>query len=73
METKTELLPCPFCGGEAEYRDDGQIGRIQCTRCLAQTGGEYSWRSSDWEETEASEWNTRVYPEEVQAASEHTG
>ena len=34
------------------------------------TGGEYSWRSSDWEETEASEWNTRVYPEEVQAAIE---
>ena len=65
-----ELLPCPFCGGEAEYCDDGQIGRIQCQQCLMQTDGSYSWRDKDWRETEANDWNTRVYPPKVQAAIE---
>lgn len=65
-----ELLLCPFCGGEAEYRDDGQIGRVQCQQCLMQTDGSYSWRDKDWKEAEANAWNTRVYPAEVQAAIE---
>lgn len=65
-----ELLPCPFCGGEAEYRDDGQIGRVQCQQCLMQTDGSYSWRDKDWKEAEANDWNTRVYQPEVQAAIE---
>ena len=65
-----ELLLCPFCGGEAEYRDDGQIGRVQCQQCLMQTDGSYSWRDKDWKEAEANAWNARVYPPEVQAAIE---
>lgn len=63
-----ELKPCPFCGGEADYKDDGQYGYAYCTCCLARTDERYSWRDPEWKREVASEWNTRVYPKEVQEA-----
>jgi len=63
-----KLLPCPFCGGSAEYRNDGMTGYVQCQNCLARTDGVYSWRDENWKEEVAREWNTRVYPKEVQDA-----
>lgn len=59
--TKTpELLPCPFCGGSAECRNDGMTGYIQCQNCLARTDGVYSWRDENWKEEVAREWNSRT-------------
>ena len=63
-----ELKPCPFCGGEADYKDDGQYGYAYCTCCLARTDERYSWRDPEWKREVASEWNTRVYPKDVQEA-----
>ena len=60
-----KLLPCPFCGGSAEYRNDGMTGYVQCQNCLARTDGVYSWRDENWKEEVAREWNARVYPKEV--------
>jgi Lar family restriction alleviation protein len=36
-EAAADLLPCPFCGGEAEYdnSDDGPYEWIACTECGA--------------------------------------
>lgn len=65
-----KLLPCPFCGGSAEYRNDGMTGYVQCQNCLARTDGVYSWRDEHWKEDVAREWNTRVFPKEVQEAIE---
>lgn len=70
MDTKTELLPCPCCGGKADFFDDKMTGYVFCTCCELKTSGTYSWRYEDWKETEAKDWNTRVYPPEVQTAIE---
>lgn len=38
----SELKPCPFCGGEAELRDDGEAGYpyyVQCVECGGMTDG----------------------------------
>ena len=59
--TKTpELLPCSFCGGEAEYRNDGMTGFVQCQNCLARTDSIYSWRDENWKEEVAGYWNDRT-------------
>lgn len=57
METKTELLPCPCCGGKAEM-DIEYIGHLKLV-----------WYSKE-EGVLIEKWNTRVYPAEVQAAIE---
>ena len=69
--TKTpELLPCPFCGGEAEI-DSVEHGdgpnrmsqtRIYCSNCYCET----DWNTGTYDFKDAIDiWNTRVYPEEV--------
>lgn len=65
-----KLLPCPFCGGSAEYRNDGMTGYVQCQNCIARTDGVYSWRDENWKEDAARKWNARVYPKEAQEAIE---
>lgn len=57
----TELLPCPFCGGEAERYDDGDTGSfnfgmscITCKRC-----GASSPMHGDRKENLVDSWNTR--------------
>lgn len=67
---KTELKPCPFCGGPADFQDDGHIGYAYCIHCLARTDDYYSWRNKNWKEDAARDWNDRVYPKEVQEAIE---
>lgn len=57
---KTELKPCPFCGGSAEYRNDGMTGYVQCQNCLARNDSVYSWRDENWKEEVAGYWNSRT-------------
>lgn len=39
MTDATELLPCPFCGGEAEWKSGGPgCAFITCKSCPAETG-----------------------------------
>lgn len=50
----TEFKPCPFCGGEAEYRDGSSTTPyIRCKECGCRTG------SSRDREKLAQAWNTR--------------
>ena len=63
----SELLPCPFCGGEAEVRTrknrgsmEGQtLYRIRCSNCHI---GQLKWSACleghEWGAIEA--WNTRA-------------
>ena len=62
---KPELKPCPFCGGEAERKEDTAcMGHgdfctykiIQCKECGARVTGGYYGEKDDTEE----KWNRRV-------------
>ena len=55
-----ELRPCPFCGGPADYQDDGVNGYAHCTHCLIRTDSMYTWRYDEWKEIVAHDWNQRV-------------
>jgi Lar family restriction alleviation protein len=64
--SKINLLPCPFCGGEAERidipdKDDGDCNAggscIQCKNCLASTALYF-----DRKENLVSLWNKRTTP-----------
>lgn len=46
----SELLPCPFCGGEAGRALSGDDSPIMCTNCNATT-------------IDADDWNRRHVPE----------
>ena len=68
MSKTPELLPCPFCGGEANMnRLIERVPNIQVA-CLNCRAGFYRTLTNETEMTEL--WNTRVYPAEVQAAIE---
>ena len=56
-----KLLPCPLCGGSAEYRNDGMSGYVQCQNCLARTDSIYSWRDENWKKEAAQDWNVRTH------------
>ena len=59
-QVKPYLKKCPFCGGPADFQDDGHIGYAYCIHCLARTDEFYSWRDKDWKESAARDWNERV-------------
>jgi Lar family restriction alleviation protein len=52
-----DLLPCPFCGGEAEYTGGPAQGyHVECKACLAASGwGDYGYQVRD-------KWNARIAP-----------
>ena len=54
-----DLLPCPFCGGQAKMIYDGYRAygyRVQCVSCEAEAGGT-RYKNDEWN---AERWNTRV-------------
>lgn len=67
---QSELKPCPFCGGEAEYHSDkGPTGEVYawvgCNQCDAMSG-HCDVRSMQPEETHPIEaWNTRASDAEI--------
>jgi Lar family restriction alleviation protein len=71
MSDLRELLPCPFCGGEAkrfdiEEREDVEnagASFITCTRCDASTALHF-----DRKENLLSSWNDRVVDAQLASA-----
>lgn len=62
-EPPPELLPCPFCGGQASYTPTCHIDVVQCRVCGAQvmaTMGQH--------EAAIVAWNRRVTPPATVAA-----
>jgi Lar family restriction alleviation protein len=57
LEYKEELLPCPFCGGRAEFNktlvEDSTYGWVQCTYC----GAHFITKDRD---EAISAWNRRA-------------
>ena len=69
MNETPELLPCPSCAhAEVGFGEERLSGFVYCFNCGIRTSGEYTYRYENWKEMAAEEWNTRVYPTEVQAA-----
>ncbi len=68
MTTTKELLPCPFCGGEAsvrvlEYDDDCKVWGVFCESDLESEYGHGHLVDNYPTESEAIEaWNTRYEP-----------
>lgn len=65
MQQTRELLPCPFCGGEAERIDFGPDAAeneggscIACKRCQASGPVEFGFK-----ENLIANWNRRAAPE----------
>ena len=52
-----ELLPCPFCGGEAEINGISEVHYISCKNCYAET------RVYGSKAEAINAWNTRKYME----------
>lgn len=57
--TAPELMPCPFCGGEAHLRDDVSHSTAYFIGCATEDCfGEIHWGKSEAEAV--SGWNTRA-------------
>ena len=67
MSSKIELLPCPFCGGEAvlkQYRADGL--EIKCSSCHSGRQQRWMYKGRDWlAEKMIEKWNERSAPPEL--------
>jgi Lar family restriction alleviation protein len=63
-----QLLPCPFCGGEAEFYIDGHgYSGVYCQVCGA-TSGEIGISTDDKYKLLADAWNTRAPETELRDA-----
>lgn len=61
MADGNELLPCPFCGGEAEVVRQNCGWDVECDDCgIISPAGSY--------EAAIKFWNSRVHPKDVQVA-----
>lgn len=58
----SKLLPCPFCGGKAEFGNNGSSEYIQCKLCKARTEFDFKFQSGQkgraW-----PRWQARVHLE----------
>jgi Lar family restriction alleviation protein len=65
MSDAVKLLPCPFCGGEAEFQRRG-TGRVSCVVDCTECGASHS--SSDEGDRSGTSWNRRAAEAERDAA-----
>lgn len=56
MSDETTLLPCPFCGGEAEFNIFDTICNVECPECF---NGTRYYALDDYEQAVAA-WNARA-------------
>jgi hypothetical protein len=70
LQTEDKLLPCPFCGGNAEYiEDDGNHHYAECKDCGTSRGG-FAYTPTEFRtlgiegirERTSEAWNTRAAP-----------
>ena len=77
-KTDYALLPCPFCGGKAEYTKVGNsyIGikeaTIKCTQCHIKRTQKFIHKRFDFEwidKTMVNSWNRRAESEGINEAT----
>jgi Lar family restriction alleviation protein len=59
MSEAPELLPCPFCGGEASATNYIVEGAVRCSDCRAYVSRTHGHDEAGYEEAIAA-WNTRA-------------
>jgi hypothetical protein len=59
----SELRPCPFCGGSADYYIGGG-GYLQCEHCLATIPYEHGLPYDEGKQRAIKKWNARNQPNE---------
>ena len=60
MSDETTLLPCPFCGGEAEiHQDDNGKWHVDTLRCGNGDISHHAYVIADTEAEAIEAWNTR--------------
>lgn len=60
------LLPCPFCGGEARWRYRKPYGYVLCKKCGVSTGAfPDSYEEADGKKDAIAAWNRRAEPEKI--------
>lgn len=60
MGDAPELLPCPFCGGDAAYGGDGKTWFVNCADCLVSTNILIDAVAPETKEHAAAAWNRRA-------------
>ena len=64
-DLNTAFLPCPLCGQEVEYSNQGNLADVQCSSCNLTL----SFQKSDelsWEERESLDVACLHYSDEVE-------
>lgn len=60
-DTKAQrLLPCPFCGGEAELENSITEAAVRCGSCNAMISRKHGWLADTGLSTAIAAWNTRA-------------
>lgn len=57
-----ELLPCPFCGGEAKEMNEHSLIKFGCDKCDIKPHSYYQVSFPQWRDDAIAEWNTRAQP-----------
>ncbi len=65
--SEIKLLPCPFCGSEAELMQHRAEGRVECLDCESSTQDFYTHFTFEgpWQAEATAAWNRRPAPAET--------